>query len=413
MRIKKLLVSDTARKLFAVSKTAFTYISVFILFFLDSGFFAVNNISGTVKLLLNTAAIIMLVLAFGAILRLRKRLLAFYLLFVAVATVSGIVHLNIKQTLIIVICITMGMAVANLLSYESFKKIYVRMMLFIALFSLVTLFLWLVFPAVIRLLPTVIKESTVHYNAVFSIISSSTYSTRNYGMFWEPGAFAIFLNIAFLFEMTDRKQSLWKMMIFATAIVSTLSTLGIICLANLVAVYLFNNKGGIRNYKRNRAVLLLASIAAGIYLLCYNEEFVFHVFGKLTDTDKGLNSSTATRINAIIYPFKAFASSPLIGIGYNDFLKLSSEYCSDMPTCTFLNWLAIYGIFGLPFCIGCIRFFLKKGTSLISRIGLFVFSLLVFSTENFLQIGFIYILVFYGIVGSRRKKRASFSKAQP
>ena len=138
-------------------------------------------------------------------------------------------------------------------------------------------------------------------------------------------------------------------------------------------------------------------IIAVIYIFYKGEVFIDRVFGKLTDTANGeTHLSTSTRINAVIYPFKAFAEAPFFGVGYTEFTRISQEYCNSMATCTFLNWLAIYGIFGFLFIFFCIAPFLSHGKTPIAKFGLLVFSILLFSTESFLQIGFIYIFVFYG-----------------
>ena len=398
MKIKTPRLTSLPKIFLGLARIAVMYISLFLLFFFDSGFYPVLNMQGTLVLLVDLAAIAGLIIASGVILKIKKRLFFFYVAFITIVIVSGLCFSNIKQTTIVVICITIGFAVVNFLTYERFVKIYKEMMLFLSVFSLFTLALWFIAPSVITALPVARQTTATYYNAIFSIVSSSTYSTRNIGMFWEPGAYAIFLNIALLFEMTDKKQSLIKMLIFMLTIVTTLSTLGIICLANLVLVYIFGKEENIPHYKRNKFIVLAISVATAVYIFYHGDYFIYHVFGKLTNnTDSYTNISTSTRINAIIYPFKAFKESPFVGVGLNEFLRISREYCDSMATCTFLNWLAIYGIFGLIFVIPCVNIFLKHGKTLISKIGLLIFAVLLFSTEAFLTIGFVYILVFYGI----------------
>ncbi len=398
MKIKTPKLSSLPKTFLNAAGIAVMYISLFLLFFFDSGFYPVLNMQGTLVLIIDISAIVGLVISSGIVLKIKKRLFFIYTAFIVGIIVSGLSFSNIKQTTIIVICITIGFAVVNFLTYERFVKIYKEMMLFLSVFSLITLALWFIAPSVITALPIARQTTATYYNALFSIISNSTYSTRNIGMFWEPGAYAIFLNIALLYEMTDKKQSLIKILIFMLTIATTLSTLGIICLANLVLVYIFNKGDYIQHGKRNKFIVLAISVAAVIYIFYHGEYFMHHVFGKLTDnTDSYTNVSTSTRINAVIYPFKAFKESPFVGVGLNEFLRISREYCDSMATCTFLNWLAIYGVFGLFFVVPCISIFLKHGKNLISRIGLLIFSILLFSTETFLTIGFVYILVFYGI----------------
>ena len=64
---------STLPKLFLNSaKIVVMYISIFLLFFLDSGFYPVQNLSGTIILLINIAAILGLVITSGEILKINK-----------------------------------------------------------------------------------------------------------------------------------------------------------------------------------------------------------------------------------------------------------------------------------------------------------------------------------------------------
>lgn len=406
MKIKKPKLLTVQRSLFNAVKALLLYISLFVLFFFDSAFYPANNMSGTSKLFINIVAVIGLVVAFGMVMRIKKRLLLAYVIFCALIIVSGLSDSAFKKAFIMLVCVTTGFAVANFLSYSRFKKIYKDMMLFLAGFSLVTLVIWLTFPSFITSLPIIKSTTSNYHNAIFSVISSSTVSTRNFGLFWEPGAFAIFLNIALLFEMTDKKQSVLKIFIYMVAITTTMSTLGVICLTVLTVAYVFNKDRSLKNYKRNKAVIVLVSLAALIYIAHFGDDFVSDIFGKLSSNESGnISSSTKVRINAVIYPFMAFIKSPIVGVGFDEFTNISTNYCNSMATCTFINWLTIYGVFGIIFIVACVRVFLSHANTKISKLTLLLFALILFSTESFLLIGFVYIFVFYGILTVPSRKR--------
>ena len=413
MKIKVPKISQVTNNFLIAVKLAVMYTSLFILLFFDSAFCPANNFPGTLKLVINISAVIGLAVTTTIVLKIKKRLLFLLLLYVFTMLLSGLLFSNLKQTLILIICITMGFTVANFVRYSRFKRIYRNFMLFLAIFSLVTFAVSFLFPSLISALPIAKNDTLTYRNAIFSVIATNDLSIRNYGFFWEPGAFAIFLNIALLFEMTDKSQNIVRLLIFAVAIVTTLSTLGIICLAILIAVYVFNNSYNVQNYKRNRTILISISLIAVAFVLLRENNFIYNVFGKLKPSESGkINFSTQSRINAVIYPFKDFLSSPIIGVGYNQYMKTSTEYCNDMATCTFINWISIYGIFGLPLIYGCIKFFLRHGRTVISKVGLLMFSLLLFSTENFLLIGFVYIFVFYGFSKTDRNLSNTLSAPQ-
>ena len=134
-------------------------------------------------------------------------------------------------------------------------------------------------------------------------------------------------------------------------------------------------------------------------MFVYGGDFLYHVFNKLDVSGTNVNESTSVRINAIIYPLSAFLSSPYFGVGYDEYLFIQERFCENMATCSFLNWLCLFGIVGgiIPI-IGCVRFFTVNNHRVMTNGILFIFTLLLFSTENFIIIMFIYMLVFYGYI---------------
>lgn len=68
-----------------------------------------------------------------------------------------------------------------------------------------------------------------------------------------------------------------------------------------------------------------------------------------------------------------------------------------MATFTFINLLATYGLIGgiLPI-VGCFKFFCKNIKGFIPVLAMLGFAVMIFSTENFMQITLLYIMMFYG-----------------
>ncbi len=61
---------------------------------------------------------------------------------------------------------------------------------------------------------------------------------RNTGLWWEPGAFAIFLNLTFIFLLINNNLSKSKFLLLSVVIFSTASTAGLIAYLILTFLYL-------------------------------------------------------------------------------------------------------------------------------------------------------------------------------
>ena len=73
MKIKSQQLSKLPRLFLVISKIAVMYTSLFILLFLDSGFYSAHNMSGTLILLINLAAVLGLVITSGTVLKISRQ----------------------------------------------------------------------------------------------------------------------------------------------------------------------------------------------------------------------------------------------------------------------------------------------------------------------------------------------------
>lgn len=385
----------TAHSSFSL-KSIIIIVCVFLLICTDSAFYLVNTQTGTVRMLIDLFAILLLILIKDRI-TINRTSTSIVLIMFLISLLSGLITLAMKQTIIIIVAIAIGWLFTNIVSYSDFKNLYTRIMFFLAFFSLITFAVSVVAPQLVLLLPQIVRQGggANYYNALFSVICNSTYVSRNYGIFWEPGAFSIFLNIALFIELFHQNASIKNVAVLCLAILSTLSTLGIACMLALVIGYTSQRKTFVR--KGIKKFILFFMFCFVLYLIIDGEEFIFHALGKLKINDGKINTSTAVRINAFVYMGKAFLSSPIWGIGYTKFLNIQESYCSGMATFTFMNLLATYGLIGgiLPI-IGCFKFFLKNIKGVTSGLAMFGFTIMIFSTENFIQIALLYIMMFYG-----------------
>lgn len=383
-------------------------ITLFLLLTIDAGFYSNERIGGTIRLVIVGVAIL-----FIFITRLQKTVLsnAFFshlkrtfLVFV-ISLIMPIIYgsYNIKQMIIMLAAWCIGYLFTLFVPYQEFKEVYLSIIRFLAVYSLVTFVLGIILPGVIEILPTIEKNGTTYYNVLFSVVSGSNFVTRNFGIFWEPGAFSIYLNVALYLELFENKFNIKRVALLAITVLTTVSTLGIVCMVILFAAFLTTDKEV--SSSRVKGLVVTAGALGLIVLIIYGGDYIYHAFNKLDMSGTTINESTAVRINAIVYPGSAFLENPILGVGYDDYLFIQQRFCQEMATCSFINWLCLFGLVGglIPI-IGCIRFFTVNNHGMLTNFALFIFTIILFSTENFVQLIFIYIIFFLGFNKRSKKK---------
>lgn len=125
-----------------------------------------------------------------------------------------------------------------------FKYAYLNVMTFISVFCLVCFLLSLFgfhFPDFMPKDAT--HSSIVLYTLPAEANAYDNFILRNCGMFWEPGAYAGYIIVAFLLFINNFKELLnkqrKKFIVLFVALVSTMSTTGFILLFAVFAIYLF------------------------------------------------------------------------------------------------------------------------------------------------------------------------------
>lgn len=202
---------------------------------------------------------------------------------------------------------------------------------------LIALFLWslqIVMPGQIT---EILRSLTVFkpYNEiiqahviVFSILNEGVESflPRNSGFAWEPGAFAVFINLAIFVNLIrnsfkiKNNGSLW---IFIIAILSTQSTTGYSIFLLLAAFYFINKKGA------NVKVLMIPLVIIGV-LYIFSLPFMYEKITnlgneKISDLvetgSKDWNKDkmiSAQRFVSFQMDFLDFKKNPILGYGGHD-----------------------------------------------------------------------------------------------
>ncbi|MDU6365061.1 MAG: hypothetical protein E6582_16250 [Clostridium sp.] len=140
-------------------------------------------------------------------------------------------------------------------------------------------------------------------------------STRNSGMFWEPGAFQCFINISLIFELFGEKKNKFNIILFIITIITTQSTTGYIIMAMVLLYSMVTLKIKFKN--KTNVILLFLVIIIGLFYL-FNSKIITDKF------DTG-NTSYRLRTNDFMGSINIITKYPLKGVGYVSELKKFEE----------------------------------------------------------------------------------------
>lgn len=291
-------------------------------------------------------------------------------------------------------------------SFEEFREYYIQIMSYICIISLVGYLAYLLVPSLQNI--NIVNNAS---NLVIYVDSRS--NNRNAGLFWEPGAFQTFINLALLLEITKpHLVNIKRIVLFIITVVTTYSTTGYIGLI-LILLLVFCNFG---TDKRNVKIIISFIIICASVFIYFNPELFFGqslssgqatVFGKIINFFENGNSNTISsadvRYNAVFEVARAWKERPFLGWGYQGLIERTYAYTLGMNTCTFLNWFATYGIlYGMIIFFGIFKLSFTIGPNLFSKWIILLIFFIVTMSENYVQNAAIILFAFYGWLSTRK-----------
>ena len=199
----------------------------------------------------------------------------------------------------------------------------------------------------------------------FEIGNLSIY--RNAGFSWEPGGFAVLINLGIFINMIRyrfRIKNNKNIRILFLTLITTFSTTGYGIFMVLVLFYFYNNKN------KYKGLLVPLFIALGIYLLSlpFMLDKVIKFSGNNINAE--VESSilygghkTPQRINSFIIDYQDFTNNPILGYGGHNDERWTRKLGADIATISGIG--KVFAVFGL---VGVIFFFtlLYKSSKLFS-----------------------------------------------
>lgn len=317
------------------------------------------------------------------------------------------------------ISVVVGFFIVAYYNYMDFAKIFDKFMYLIAIFSIITSFIANIFPSLLSIFPTVVN--TANYHFIYFLIGGSGISRiggdvfiRSTSIFWEPGAFAIYLIFALYIQLFSlEKRYIRRIVIYVISLVLTLSTTGYISLITLLMAYLTSQRQD--SNLSNRVKLLsigLLLIFGALILFGENTMLYNNVFEKIIDRQ----STSVTRYASIVNGLQIAWDHPFFGISPNNMREYMTYYAQNkstlfnfganpMNTNTVTYQFAAYGlIFGFLFTFGTYKFSKQYKDSLLTTILVFLTILLAYSGQAFYSF-LPFTIMFYGYNNRLNLKR--------
>lgn len=236
---------------------------------------------------------------------------------------------------------------------QNFFKTYTIIIYFFSIFSLFFYFLTFI-PGVPNfyletlgnIIPNTFTDDGFYKGSkniiIYNFHENALITFRNSGPFWEPGAFAVFLLIALIFNHINEKKIFTKKnLIFIITIVTTLSTTGFICL--FVFLFYLNY-----NILRKNILFIVFFILSFIGTIALYERIPF-LKDKIEKDIAYSNETTTSRFGSALADYNLFKESPLFGYGRagakNNFKEEKFFDVGNHRNNGVFNLLVTYGLF--------------------------------------------------------------------
>lgn len=358
---------------------------------------------GTNILLVGYLFFLMLITNFKY-LKINKMILLYIFGIVALLLIN--IDTNYSSFFVLVNRILIAILVIYLITFERFSRAFIDIILVI---SVVSWFSWIV---ILLDIPSFLPNFTgidgrPLRNFIFFGVWEEfvTYKTfRNSGLWWEPGAFQLFVNLAFVFTLINNTMTMKRYSIFLITIITITSTTGFLVFIILSLIYfkIF--------FFRKSALLYLVIF---LILFCVSLVFLVPIIYDKFNSDSSSFVSFLSRYYDLLVSFNMFIDNIFMGYGFGSQIEKAIPYGENLighqlyylstPTGAdgITMFIAQVGIFGFvlifPFLFPRYSNHLKLFDRLLISLSLF----LMFNTENFTFLLIFTLLTFYGLIKNK------------
>lgn len=252
-----------------------------------------------------------------------------YVTFNSVVRFPG--RLDLKEYFVLICRIVLLAVTMDKITIPQFVKVFVNIMSFLAVFSL----FWYVLVNLIPGFRLPFQVETPYYGAFYHVLGfTSSRASRNSGIFWEPGVFQIYLNLAILMIVFDKRgiieKPIKKLGALTIALITTVSSTGYLCFVAIVCVALISkNLSSTGKLVKKYAVVFFVIFLA-----------VEGATGKITEKLVNKQGSFLSRHDDTVISFAIARDYPILGTGiacdssevWNRYLGMDNLiYKSEVP----------------------------------------------------------------------------------
>lgn len=302
------------------SKFLINYFITLLILLSGSVFFSLRYPKESRVLLITSVFILLILKFFYGEIRFNYKNLFKCLIFISLITLNffinslnGVILNRLLMLLLIILCIFI---LSDFIDRNMFILSYINIMKYLCILSLVVYLTSKFIPREVfpffreELLGTDIFKYTFYHSWGWGIGT-----TRNSGIFWEPGAFQCFINLALIFELFGERKSKFNIILFIITILTTQSTSGYIIMAINLLYSMLTLKV---KFKSKINIILLSIFIVTVVSYLANSKII-------TDKFQDGNTSYNLRTNDLIGSINIISKYPLTGVGYVSQLRIFEE----------------------------------------------------------------------------------------
>ena len=246
-----------------LSRSNRSFIALLLLLFLSAGFLVLNDYLGSTMTMALWGVLFLILFSRGIHMQ-KNVVLATLLTIILIFTTNLVNGEDIRRIFAWVIIFICASMFVFRFSFDEFTESFINVLFLLSVISCVFFFLFRFIPSLTPFFTTHVANRGAFVNL---IVYQDMLINRNSGMFWEPGAFQAFANIALLFEVERSIVRPNRLFVFILTILTTGSSTGMFALGFLLLFILL--KSSVDDYSRKKIKRVLFLLIPLIIIYIY------------------------------------------------------------------------------------------------------------------------------------------------
>lgn len=343
-------------------KNVFCNICTIILIYATDTFIVFSNVDERIKTIFQCLQLLMFVAFFiylkGRIKINRNVLYQYFLMIFSIILCMIFNHDFSTANIYKIMQLTIGMIFCVYFFSKEWIYAFIKIMTIICFFSILAYVFQILIPVIVKYFPILKNGSNVSVVTlgITNIPIREQGLPRNWGPFWEPGVYSIYLSLALYLSLKKNSKVKKECIILIIGIISTLSTTGLVLLGLIFLDFLTTKIRTIEEgavFKRKYKLVSVIIVVILLVIIILNEKIQTILFGKF-DVNNYSFISTMSRIGSITGNLKILSENLFFGVGATNIDALFKEYMQSngfIVTTNTNGLLMNFSIYGLVFGI--------------------------------------------------------------